>query len=153
MTYSCAVWSSPDDTLEAAQAAKHELICRKLGLRAGLRLLDIGCGWGGMVLHAARHHGVEAVGVTLSREQAESGRKAVAEAGLADRIQIREPDYRDVRDGPFDAISSIGMFEHVGLRHLDLYFRQIARLLRPELRTTGSAARRPADPTREGAHP
>ena len=144
MTYSCAVWSSPDDTLEAAQAAKHELICRKLGLREGMRLLDIGCGWGGMVLHAARHHGVEAVGVTLSREQAEWGRKAVAEAGLADRIQIREQDYRDVRDGPFDAISSIGMFEHVGLRHLDLYFRQIARLLRPEGRLLNHGISRPA---------
>ena len=144
MTYSCAVWSSPDDTLEAAQAAKHELICRKLGLREGMRLLDIGCGWGGMVLHAARHHGVEAVGVTLSREQAEWGRKAVAEAGLADRIQIREQDYRDVRDGPFDAISSIGMFEHVGLRHLDLYFRQIARLLGPEGRLLNHGISRPA---------
>jgi cyclopropane-fatty-acyl-phospholipid synthase len=144
MTYSCAVWSSPDDTLEAAQAAKHELICRKLGLREGMRLLDIGCGWGGMVLHAARHHGVEAVGVTLSSEQAEWGRKAVAEAGLADRIQIREQDYRDVRDGPFDAISSIGMFEHVGLRHLDLYFRQIARLLRPEGRLLNHGISRPA---------
>ena len=144
MTYSCAVWSSPDDTLEVAQAAKHDLICRKLGLREGMRLLDIGCGWGGMVLHAARHHGVEAVGVTLSREQAEWGRKAVAEAGLADRIQIREQDYRDVRDGPFDAISSIGMFEHVGLRHLDLYFRQIARLLRPEGRLVNHGISRPA---------
>lgn len=144
MTYSCAVWSSPDDTLEAAQAAKHELICRKLGLREGMRLLDIGCGWGGMVLHAARHHGVEAVGVTLSREQAEWGRKAVAEAGFAGRIQIREQDYRDVRDGPFDAISSIGMFEHVGLRHLDLYFRQIARLLRPEGRLVNHGISRPA---------
>ena len=144
MTYSCAVWSSPDDTLEVAQAAKHDLICRKLGLREGMRLLDIGCGWGGMVLHAARHHGVEAVGVTLSREQAEWGRKAVAEAGLADRIQIREQDYRDVRDGPFDAISSIGMFEHVGLRHLDLYFRQIARLLRPEGRLLNHGISRPA---------
>ncbi len=144
MTYSCAVWSTPEDTLEDAQAAKYELICRKLGLREGMRLLDIGCGWGGMVMHAARRHGVEAVGVTLSREQADWGRKAVAEAGLADRVRIREQDYRDVRDGPFDAISSIGMFEHVGLRHLDLYFRGIVRLLRPEGRLLNHGIARPA---------
>ena len=143
MTYSCAVWSSPDDTLEAAQAAKHELICRKLGLREGMRLLDVGCGWGGMVLHAARHHGVEAVGVTLSREQAEWGRKAVAEAGLADRVQIREQDYRDVRDGPFDAISSIGMFEHVGSATGPVLPAD-RRLLRPEGRLLNHGISRPA---------
>jgi cyclopropane-fatty-acyl-phospholipid synthase len=154
MTYSCAVWSSEGDTLEDAQAAKHELICRKLGLREGMRLLDIGCGWGGMVMHAARLHGVEAVGITLSREQVEWGRRAVTEAGLADRIQIREQDYRDVHGGSFDAISSIGMFEHVGLRHLGLYFRQIARLLRPEGRLLNHGISRPAiRRTRTGGRP
>src|SRR6185437_10088956 len=88
MTYSCAVWSSPDVGLDAAQSAKYELICRKLGLEPGMRLLDVGCGWGGMLLHAAEHHGVQAVGVTLSRPQAELARKRVAERGLGDRIDV-----------------------------------------------------------------
>lgn len=118
MTYSCAVWGTPDVTLEEAQAAKYELVCRKLGLEPGMRLLDVGCGWGGMAMHAAAHHGVRAVGVTLSRRQAEWAEKAIADAGLADRVEIRYQDYREVRDGPYDAISSIGMFEHVGLSQL-----------------------------------
>ena len=96
MTYSCAVWPSPDVGLEAAQAAKYELICRKLGLQPGMRLLDVGCGWGGMVLHAAQHHGVRAVGVTVSQRQAELAEKRVAEAGLGDRVEIRLQDYRDI---------------------------------------------------------
>jgi cyclopropane-fatty-acyl-phospholipid synthase len=131
MTYSCAVWERGDATLEDAQAAKYELVSRKLGLDPGMRLLDVGCGWGGMVVHAAANHGVHAVGVTLSRRQAEWAEKAVAEAGLADRVEIRYQDYRDVRDGPFDAISSIGMFEHVGLSQLHVYFGGLQRLLRP----------------------
>jgi len=131
MTYSCAVWEHPDVTLEQAQAAKYELVCRKLGLEPGMRLLDVGCGWGGMVMHAAEHHGVRAVGVTLSRRQAEWAEKAVAEAGVAERVEIRYQDYRDVRDGPFDAISSIGMFEHVGLSQLRVYFGGLRRLLCP----------------------
>lgn len=131
LTYSCAVFEHDDDTLEQAQANKYELICRKLDLQPGMRLLDIGCGWGGMVLHAARHHGVRAVGVTISVPQAELARKRVVEAGLADLVEIRVQDYRDVHDGPYDAISSIGMFEHVGYDHLSDYFGQIARLLRP----------------------
>src|SRR5437660_2859359 len=114
MTYSCAVFASPHTTLEAAQAAKYELVCRKLGLRSGMRLLDVGCGWGGMVMHAAREHGVQAVGVTLSRAQQELATKRVHDAGLSDLVEIRFQDYRDVADGPYDAISSIGMFEHVG---------------------------------------
>jgi cyclopropane-fatty-acyl-phospholipid synthase len=132
MTYSCAVWPSTDATLEDAQAAKYELVSRKLGLRPGMRLLDVGCGWGGMVMHAARHHGVDAVGVTLSQRQAGYARRAVDEAGLSSRVEIRVQDYRDVRDGPFDAISSIGMFEHVGLARLDEYFTNLYALLRPE---------------------
>jgi len=131
MTYSCAVFASPDTTLEAAQTAKYELVCGKLGLEPGMRLLDIGCGWGGMVMHAARHHGVDAVGVTLSTRQAEWARRAVAAAGLSDRVEIRIQDYRDVLDGPFDAISSIGMFEHVGAARLDEYFARCCALLRP----------------------
>ena len=145
MTYSCAVWERPGVTLEQAQAAKYELACRKLGLVPGMRLLDIGCGWGGMVLHAAANHGVRSVGVTLSRRQTEWAEKAVAEAGLADRVQIRYQDYRDVSDGPFDAISSIGMFEHVGLAQLHTYFGGVRRLLRPGGRLLNHGISRPSN--------
>ncbi len=131
LTYSCAVWTDDTETLAAAQANKHELISRKLDLQPGMRLLDIGCGWGGMLLHAAEHHGVEAIGVTLSRRQAELAEKRIAEAGLSDRVQVRLQDYRDVVDGPFDAISSIGMFEHVGLEQLEVYFNRCHALLAP----------------------
>ncbi|GMQ84826.1 MAG: cyclopropane-fatty-acyl-phospholipid synthase family protein [Acidimicrobiia bacterium] len=131
LTYSCAVFEDPSDTLEQAQANKYELICRKLGLGPGMRLLDVGCGWGGMVLHAARHHGVEAVGVTISQPQVELGRKRVAEAGFTDNVEIRLQDYRDIADGPYDAISSIGMFEHVGKRRLEEYFTRVTELLAP----------------------
>jgi cyclopropane-fatty-acyl-phospholipid synthase len=131
MTYSCAIFRSPDDTLEEAQANKYEVICRKLGLGEGDRLLDVGCGWRGMVLHAAEHHGARAVGVTISEQQAELARKRVADAGLDDRVEIRVQDYREIADGPYDAISSIGMFEHVGHEHLPGYFRRLYRLLRP----------------------
>jgi cyclopropane-fatty-acyl-phospholipid synthase len=109
-----------------------------------MRLLDIGCGWGGMVMHAAREHGVSAVGVTLSTRQAEWARAAVREAGLADRVEIRVQDYRDIVDGPFDAISSIGMFEHVGAAKLDEYFTRLYRLLPPGGRLLNHGiARRP----------
>ena len=131
MTYSCAVWPSEDTTLEQAQTAKHELVCRKLGLQPGMRLLDVGCGWGGMLLHAARLHGVSAVGVTISAAQADWARRAVAAAGLSHRVEVRLQDYRDIDDGPYDAISSIGMFEHVGLAQLATYFERLHTLLRP----------------------
>jgi len=144
MTYSCAVWASSNGSLEEAQAAKYDLICRKLDLREGARLLDVGCGWGGMAIHAARYHGVRAVGVTVSRHQFEWARKAVADAGLADLVDIRLQDYRDVRDGPFDAISSIGMFEHVGLRNLATYFRRLYLLLAPTGRLLNHGISRPA---------
>jgi cyclopropane-fatty-acyl-phospholipid synthase len=144
MTYSCAVWGTPDVGLEAAQRAKYELIAKKLGLREGMRLLDVGCGWGGMVIQAARDHGVLAVGVTLSRRQAEYAAKAVADAGVADRVEIRFADYRDVRDGPYDAISSIGMFEHVGLRNLGLYFSRLHALLPSGGRLLNHGIARPA---------
>jgi cyclopropane-fatty-acyl-phospholipid synthase len=131
LTYSCAVWTDDTPSLETAQANKHELICSKLGLAPGMRLLDVGCGWGSMLLHAARHHGVNGVGVTLSRRQAELAAKRVVDAGLAERIEVRYQDYRDVADGPFDAISSIGMFEHVGRSQLKVYFDRLAALLPP----------------------
>jgi cyclopropane-fatty-acyl-phospholipid synthase len=147
MTYSCAVWTDPSITLEQAQANKHELICQKLGLEPGMRLLDIGCGWGGMLLHAAEHHRVQAVGVTLSRRQAELAEKRAAEAGLAGRVEVRYQDYRDVDDGPYDAISSIGMFEHVGLRQLGVYFERCHELLPPGGRLLNHAISRPAGAT------
>jgi cyclopropane-fatty-acyl-phospholipid synthase len=147
MTYSCAVWEDPErldrTALDAAQLAKYELICRKLGLRPGMRLLDVGCGWGGMVRHAALHHGVRAVGVTVSREQATWARQRIADDGLGDRVEIRLQDYRDVVDGPYDAISSIGMFEHVGRRRLGEYFSTLYRLLLPEGRLLNHAISRP----------
>jgi cyclopropane-fatty-acyl-phospholipid synthase len=144
LTYSCAVWTDTTTTLEQAQANKHELVARKLGLRPGMRLLDIGCGWGGMVLHAAQHHGVQAVGVTLSKPQAELARKRAADLGLSDRVDIRYCDYRDVDDGPYDAISSIGMFEHVGLTQLADYFSRCYALLAPEGCLVNHGISRPA---------
>ena len=97
MAYTCAVYPTPDATLEEAQFAKHDLVARKLGLQPGMRLLDVGCGWGGMVMHAARQYGVRALGVTLSRRQAEWAQKAIAEAGLGELAEVRHLDYRDVR--------------------------------------------------------
>ena len=147
MTYSCAVWTDETRTLEEAQANKHELVSKKLGLQPGMRLLDIGCGWGGMVMHAAREHGVEAVGVTLSEPQAELAAERVAAAGLEGQVEIRFADYRDVDDGPYDAISSIGMFEHVGLTQRTEYFTRCYELLRPEGRLLNHAISRPAHVT------
>jgi cyclopropane-fatty-acyl-phospholipid synthase len=131
MVYSCAVWDDEATGLDAAQEAKLDLVCRKLGLHAGVRLLDVGCGWGSMAIHAATHYDVEVVGITLSAQQAALARKRVAEAGLTDRVDIRVQDYREVTDGPFDAISSIGMAEHVGRAKLPVYVAQLTELLRP----------------------
>jgi cyclopropane-fatty-acyl-phospholipid synthase len=144
MTYSCAVFHDPSDTLEAAQANKYELICRKLGLEPGMRLLDVGCGWGGMVMHAAEHHGVRAVGVTISRRQAELAEKRVAEAGLSKEVEIRVQDYRDVADGPYDAVSSIGMFEHVGEARLGEYFGRLRALVPDQGRLLNHGISRPS---------
>lgn len=146
MVYSCAVWAAPDVGLEAAQEAKLDLVCRKLGLAPGMRLLDVGCGWGSMVMHAAANYGVEAVGITLSIEQAELARQRVKEADLDDLIEIRLQDYRDVHDGPYDAISSIGMFEHVGRRRMEEYMRTLLALLPPEGRLLNHAIARPGYP-------
>lgn len=143
MVYSCALWDDPGVGLAAAQWAKMELICQKLALRPGLRLLDIGCGWGSLVRHAARHHGVDAVGVTISEEQAAYARRKVAEDGLSGRVEIRVQDYRDVHDGPYDAVSSVGMFEHVGLARLAEYFQQVHTLTSPRGRFVNHAISRP----------
>jgi cyclopropane-fatty-acyl-phospholipid synthase len=130
MVYSCAYFRTGTEDLATAQAAKLDLICRKLKLLPEERLLDIGCGWGAMVIHAASRYGVRAVGITLSEQQYELARERVREAGMEDRVEIRLQDYRDISDGPFDKISSIGMFEHVGLKNLQQYFRIIHQLLR-----------------------
>ncbi|MEU8029011.1 cyclopropane-fatty-acyl-phospholipid synthase family protein [Streptomyces sp. NPDC049099] len=143
MVYSCAYWED-GGTLESAQRDKLELISRKLGLTPGQRLLDVGCGWGSMAIHAAREHGVSVVGVTLSQEQAAYARKRVADEGLTDRVEIRVQDYRDVTDGPFDAISSIGMAEHVGAERYLEYAQQLYGLLKPGGRLLNhQIARRP----------
>ena len=150
MVYSCALWSGPETSLEEAQAAKLELVCRKLALQPGMRMLDVGCGWGSMVIHAARHHGVHAVGITISAEQAELARQRVADAGVADRVEIRLQDYRDIPDGPFDAISSIGMFEHVGRSRMEEYVRHLHALLAPGGRLLNHAISRPGYPQGDG---
>jgi len=131
MTYSCARFPVEGMTLEQAQSDKHELICRKLGLheRSGQRLLDVGCGWGSMAIHAATHHRAEVVGITISKEQAARARERVAEAGVADRVEIRLQDYRDLGAERFDAVSSIGMFEHVGKARTAEYFGILRGLL------------------------
>ena len=133
LVYSCAYFSAPEASLASAQTDKMELICRKLRLRPGERLLDVGCGWGSLAIHAAKHHGVSVVGVTLSKEQAELAEKRAAEEGVADRVTIRLQDERDVDDGPYDAVSSVGMFEHVGSEtRLAEYFGHLHELLRPQ---------------------
>lgn len=148
MVYSCAYWS-PGATLEEAQRDKLDLVCRKLELTPGARLLDVGCGWGSMALHAAREYGVQVTGITLSSEQAVYARKRVAEEGLADRIEIRVQDYRDVKDGPYDAISSIGMAEHVGADRYREYARTLHALLRPRGRLLNHQIARPPEPDEE----
>jgi len=131
MVYSCAYFESPEDTLEEAQERKLEVICRKLRLAPDERLLDVGCGWGSLVLHAAERFGARAVGVTLSEPQAELARARIREAGLADRCEIRVQDYREVDDGPYDKVASIGMYEHVGAARLDEYMGRLRHLVRP----------------------
>jgi len=131
MVYSCAYFPTGTEDLDAAQEAKLELICRKLRLKPGERLLDIGCGWGGMLIYAAERYGVEGVGVTLSRAQLELGRERVRQAGLEKLIRLELLDYRDLTGPPFDKIVSIGMFEHVGRQGRAEYFSQAFRLLKP----------------------
>jgi cyclopropane-fatty-acyl-phospholipid synthase len=144
MVYSCAYWPTGTTSLEAAQEAKLDLICRKLGLRPGMRLLDVGCGWGSLLLHAAEHYGVEGVGVTLSNEQMNGARERIAEAGLSDRLTVRLQDYRLVDDGPYDAISSVGMAEHVGAEQFRRYATTLYGQLAPGGRLLNhQIARRP----------
>lgn len=133
MVYSCACFEKPDDDLEAAQNRKLDYICKKLRLRPGERLLDIGCGWGGLVLHAAKNYGVEAVGITLSQNQMQLARERVQQAGLQEKCRIELCDYRELKeaDASFDKLVSVGMFEHVGEAMLPAYFQQAFRLLRP----------------------
>ncbi|MFE7339439.1 class I SAM-dependent methyltransferase [Streptomyces griseus] len=143
MVYSCAYWQD-GGTLEEAQRDKLDLVCRKLALKDGDRLLDVGCGWGSMAIHAARHYGAHVTGITLSQEQAAHARKRIADEGLTDRIEIRVQDYRDVRDGPYDAISSIGMAEHVGSVRYREYADDLYALLKPGGRLLNhQIARRP----------
>ena len=145
LVYSCAYFPEPSASLEQAQAAKLDLVCRKLGLQPGMRLLDVGCGWGSLALHAAAGYGVSVTAVTISAAQAELARRRVADAGLADHVEVRLQDYREVVDGPFDAISSIGMAEHVGLAQLPGYAARLYALLRPGGRLLNQAiARGPA---------
>jgi cyclopropane-fatty-acyl-phospholipid synthase len=131
MTYTCALFEKPDESLETAQANKYELVARKLALRPGMRLLDVGCGWGGMVRHAAREHGVKALGVTLSRQQAEWAQAAIEREGLGDLAQVRHLDYRDAPREQFDAVSSIGLTEHIGVRNYPRYFAALRDRLKP----------------------
>ena len=148
MTYSCAIFSRGAETLADAQRDKLELVCAKLGLQSGERVLDIGCGWGSFVMHAAGEHGVEATGITLSQAQATLARERVAAAGLEDRVEIRLADYRDLGGERFDAIASIGMVEHVGNANIDGYARMLFDALRSggRLLNHGIARLRYGDP-------
>jgi cyclopropane-fatty-acyl-phospholipid synthase len=162
MVYSCAYFAPHLDdsgtstqsynTLEQAQEAKLDIVARKLGLQPGMRLLDVGCGWGSMARHAALHYDVEVVGITLSHEQAALARRRIDEAGLTDRVEIRLQDYREIKDGPYDAISSIGMAEHVGRDQFAYYSTVLYGLLRMGGRLLNhQIARRPGDPQLGGS--
>jgi cyclopropane-fatty-acyl-phospholipid synthase len=131
MVYSCAYFAHEDESLDDAQARKLDVVCRKLNLQPKERLLDVGCGWGSLVIHAARHYDVQAVGVTISPAQAYLARERVREAGLGEQIEIRLADYRDTADGPYDKIASVGMVEHVGTANLPAYFARLRDLLKP----------------------
>ncbi|RAY10819.1 SAM-dependent methyltransferase [Actinomadura craniellae] len=143
MAYTCACYPRPDATLEEAQYHKFDLVARKLALQPGMRLLDVGCGWGGMVMHAARHYGVKALGVTLSKQQAEWAQKAIAESGLSELAEVRHLDYRDVTEHDFDAISSIGLTEHIGQANLPSYFSFLYGRLKPGGRLLNHTITRP----------
>jgi cyclopropane-fatty-acyl-phospholipid synthase len=131
MIYSCAYFPTGTEDIDAAQEAKLDYICRKLRLQPGERLLDIGCGWGGLIIYAAQHYGVDATGITLSEPQATLARQRIAEAGLQDRCRVEVRDYREIPNGEsFDKIVSVGMFEHVGRAQLPVYFKQAYRLLK-----------------------
>jgi cyclopropane-fatty-acyl-phospholipid synthase len=148
LTYSCGIFSRGARSLEDAQTDKLELVCRKLALAPGERVLDVGCGWGSFAIHAAARHRVAVLGITLSEAQARLARSRIKDAGVGDRVEIRVSDYRDDLEGRFDAIASIGMVEHVGARQVDAYARRLADLLRPggRLLNHGIARLRHSDP-------
>jgi cyclopropane-fatty-acyl-phospholipid synthase len=148
MTYSCAVWDRGATTLEEAQFEKLDMVCRKLDLMEGERVLDIGCGWGSFAQHAAREYGVRVLGITLSPPQAELATQRAKEAGLGDKVEFQVRDYRDLPGEEFDAVSSIGMVEHVGSRNIDAYMANILRVLKPggRLLNHGIARLRHGDP-------
>ncbi|MGH2847405.1 MAG: class I SAM-dependent methyltransferase, partial [Thermoleophilaceae bacterium] len=148
LTYSCGLFSRGATTLEEAQEAKLELVCRKLALERGERVLDVGCGWGSFAIHAASRHGVEVLGITLSEPQAALARRRVAERGLEGHVEIRVADYRTLDAAPFDAVASIGMVEHVGSARIDEYAERLAALLKPggRLLNHGIARLRHGDP-------
>jgi cyclopropane-fatty-acyl-phospholipid synthase len=143
MTYTCAVYPKPDASLEEAQAEKYDLVARKLGLQPGMTLLDVGCGWGGMVRHAAKEYGVKSLGVTLSKQQADWAQAAIDAESLGDRAEVRFADYRDAPHEPYDAISSIGLTEHIGVRNYPPYFGALYDRLRPGGRLLNHCITRP----------
>jgi cyclopropane-fatty-acyl-phospholipid synthase len=145
MAYTCACYPKADASLEEAQANKFDLVARKLGLHEGMRLLDVGCGWGGMVRHAAREYGVKAIGVTLSKQQAEWGQAAIEREGLSGLAEVRHLDYRDVPETGFDAVSSIGLTEHIGQKQLPSYFAHLFGKLKPGGRILNHCITRPDD--------
>jgi len=152
MAYTCAVYPHAGASLEEAQEEKVDLVCRKLELKPGDRLLDVGCGWGQMVVHAAQHYGVRVIGVTLSRQQAEYAQKRIAELGLSDVAEVRHDDYRHIPETGFDAVSSIGLTEHIGAKNLAGYVRFLASKLRPQGRLLNHCITRAvnSEPARPG---
>ncbi|TWP35742.1 class I SAM-dependent methyltransferase [Leekyejoonella antrihumi] len=143
MTYTCACYPTERSTLEEAQAHKYDLVCKKIGLKPGMRLLDVGCGWGGMVRHAVENYGVTALGVTLSAEQAHWAAQKIKADGLDDRAEVRHQDYRDVTEGGFDAVSSIGLTEHIGVKNYPAYFGFLYSRLREGGRLLNHCITRP----------
>jgi len=148
MTYSCAIFSRGAQTLEDAQVAKNDLVCQKLGLDDTMRIVDIGCGWGALAIHAAKEYGTHVTGITVSERQAVGARENAAEAGVADHVEFRVQDYRDLVGETFDAVTSIGMVEHVGPERIDLYTQKLASLVGPEgeVLNHGIARQRHTDP-------
>ncbi len=144
MSYTCAAYPKADSSLEEAQWNKHDLIAHKLGLTSGMRLLDVGCGWGGMVRHAAKEYGVKALGVTLSAQQAAWAQQAIKDQGLSGLAEVRHLDYRDIPEDNFDAISSIGLTEHIGAKQLPGYFASLHAKLRPHGRMLNHCITRPS---------
>jgi cyclopropane-fatty-acyl-phospholipid synthase len=143
MAYTCACYPDEDASLEEAQINKFDLVARKLGLTPGMRLLDVGCGWGGMVMHAAREYGVKALGVTLSAQQAAWGQAEIEREGLSALAEVRHLDYRDVAESGFDAVSSIGLTEHIGKQNLPAYFSFLRSKLKPGGRLLNHCITRP----------